>query len=98
MSKNTPGGGPGNAFRRSAVTDVAIGKAATRATGATPSAQELPGFDVDIEGADAEEFEEFMSSDWLDVKADPTFREKLRARLWKMLRDRHRADTDEHES
>jgi hypothetical protein len=58
---------------------------------------ELPGLDVDIDGADAEEFEEFMSSDWLDVKADPTFREKLRVQLWKMLRERRRSAPDEND-
>ncbi len=97
MSKNTSRGGIGNAFRRSAVADATASKAGTRAPSTAEGVPALPGLDVDIDGADAEEFEEFMSADWLDVKADPTFREKLRERLWKMLRDSQRTGTGENE-
>ena len=37
---------------------------------------------------------EFMSEDWLDVKADPTFRERLRRQLWEMIRT-GRSDDEE---
>jgi len=87
MSRDSGRGGGGNLFHRTAAVDRGS-KTAARSPGAVPGSSELPAMDVDIDGADAEEFAEFMDADWLDVKADPTFRERLRARLWQMLRDR----------
>lgn len=87
MSRDSGRGGGGNSFHRMAAVDRGA-KTAAGATGTTPPSRELPALDVDIDGADAEEFAEFMGADWLDVKADPTFRERLRARLWQMLRER----------
>jgi len=60
-----------------------------------PAAPELPGLDPDV---DPEELRDFMSADWLEVKADPGFRERLRNQLWKMLRasqDGEEPDDDE---
>jgi hypothetical protein len=42
------------------------------------------------EGASAledEEFAEFLEADELPVNADPEFKEKLRRKLWKLLKD-----------
>lgn len=57
------------------------GESEHAAPGATPP--ELPGLDLD--DIDPEELREFMAADRVEVKADPAFRERLRARLWKML-------------
>ena len=92
MSRSTNWRGGGHVVKREG--GVRRG-AVTRSTprGATPGETVLPGIDDEV---DPDELREFMSADWLDVKADPTFREKLRDELWTMLRDRQRnADDDE---
>lgn len=38
-----------------------------------------------------EELQEFLEGDRLDVRADPGFKERLRRRLWRMVRARARA-------
>jgi len=88
MSRDTGRGGGANVFHRTAAVDPG-GKRGARSPGQAQGSGELSSLHVDIDGVDAEEFAEFMEGDWLDVKADPTFRERLRARLWQMLRDRH---------
>ena len=35
-----------------------------------------------------EELREFLEGDFLDVRADPEFKERLRERLWRMLLER----------
>ena len=57
----------------------------------TPAVPDLPGFDPD--DIDPEELREFMAADWVEVKADPGFRERLRRRLWEMIRASHEGDT-----
>ena len=84
MSKGIHSRGGGTVLRRGAEAGESSEVAEAKG-GPTPPAQELPGFD---EAVDPDELREFMSGDWLDVKADPTFREKLRDQLWNMIRDR----------
>ena len=36
-----------------------------------------------------EELREFLAADLLDVKADPEFRERLRSKLWALVRSRY---------
>lgn len=36
----------------------------------------------------AEELEEFLAADGLEVRADPVFRERLRRKLWNLVRSR----------
>ena len=38
-----------------------------------------------------EELREFLSSDGIDVQADPRFKERLRLRLWDLLKSRRRS-------
>jgi len=52
-----------------------------------------PGEDPMIEGpseATLEELEEFLEADRLEVRADPRFKERLRERLWEIVRQRRR--------
>jgi hypothetical protein len=42
-----------------------------------------------------DELREFLEGDRLDVRADPEFKERLRARLWEMLRSRRARPDDE---
>jgi hypothetical protein len=35
---------------------------------------------------DEQELQEFMSSDLMDVGADPVFKERLRRKLWRIVR------------
>jgi len=56
---------------------------------------DLPGLDPD--DIDPDELRDFMSADWVDVKADPLFRERLRQKLWKMLRASHEGSEGEGE-
>lgn len=52
-------------------------------------AEELVMDDLDaVEG----EFREFLAADDNPPEADPLFRERLRRRLWTMLRDQRRRD------
>jgi len=37
---------------------------------------------------DPEELREFLSADVLEVKADPVFKEELRTKLWRIVRQR----------
>ena len=38
----------------------------------------------------ADELREFLEADALDVRADPTFKERLRRELWEIVRSRVR--------
>ena len=58
-----------------------------------PLVPELPDFDP--EDVDPDELRDFMSADWVEVKADPGFRERLRSQLWDMLRRSHRDEGDD---
>jgi hypothetical protein len=52
-----------------------------------------PGEDGMTEGsaeATLEELEEFLEADRVEVHADPQFKERLRARLWEIVRQRRR--------
>ena len=99
MSGDNSWRGGSTLFRRSAQT----GEAGSPGRGPTSAVRELPGqggdkmeVKVDVE-ADADELREFLSADWLDVKADPTFREKLRDQLWQMIRDRNGISGEDEE-
>ena len=92
MTRSTDWRAGGTSLRRS--TEGAGSSPASRRTSETPATHlvpELPDFDPD--DIDPEELRDFMSADWVEVEADPGFRERLRSRLWKMLRASH-ADDD----
>ena len=40
----------------------------------------------------ADELREFLEADALDVRADPTFKERLRRQLWEIVRSRVRTE------
>jgi len=40
----------------------------------------------------ADELREFLEADGLDVRADPTFKERLRRQLWEIVRSRARTE------
>ena len=40
----------------------------------------------------ADELREFLEADGLDVRADPTFKERLRRQLWEIVRSRVRTE------
>jgi hypothetical protein len=52
--------------------------------------------ELDVDEMDAEaaqdELREFLEADDVDAEADPLFRERLRRRLWTMLREQRRRD------
>ena len=93
MSRGIHSRGGGTVLRRGTQAGESSEAAGTK-RGPTPPAQELSGLD---EAVDPDELREFMSGDWLDVKADPAFREKLRDQLWNMIRDRSGKGSDEDE-
>ena len=41
-----------------------------------------------------EELVEFLEADFMDVDADPSFKERLRRRLWDLLQSRERRDPE----
>ena len=41
-------------------------------------------------GATLEELEEFLEADHVEVRADPAFKERLREKLWEIVRQRRR--------
>ena len=41
-----------------------------------------------------EELLEFLEADFVDVDADPSFKERLRRRLWDLLQSRQRRDSE----
>ena len=84
MSRSSNSRGAGVSLRRASLGANA-GDAARGASGeSSPSVPELPGFDPD--DIDPDELRDFMAADWVEVKADPGFRERLREKLWKQIR------------
>jgi hypothetical protein len=63
-----------------------------RSAGGRPGTgwETLPGLgdeaDMDFDPA---ELREFLAADLLDVQADPVFKERLRQKLWRMVRTRY---------
>lgn len=43
----------------------------------------------------ADELADFLAADDLDVRADPVFRERLRRKLWHMIRSRFGDDPED---
>lgn len=85
-------------FRRDVQGDER--SATERETGddTVPSGWVLPGDDVEDPDVDPDELREFLAGDLLPGEADPVFKERLRQRLWRMVRARYRdrlADEDE---
>jgi len=84
MSRSSSSRGTGSPMRRvsrdGARPQKSKGAAGTRAPQAGP---ELSDFDPD--DVDPQELRDFISADWVEVKADPGFRERLRSQLWEML-------------
>lgn len=54
--------------------------------------EEIPD-DVDVD-----ELREFLEADELDIEADPLFRERLRRKLWAIVRDRFGSRSREGDS
>ncbi len=94
MSRSSNWRAGGTSLRRSA-TGVEPAGSTGGAAGqpAGPAVPELPDFDP--EDIDPEELRDFMAADWVEVKADPGFRERLRSQLWKMLSRSHEDEDDE---
>lgn len=53
--------------------------------------RELDVDEMDTAAAE-DELREFLEADEADAEADPLFRERLRRRLWTMLREQRRRD------
>ena len=49
----------------------------------------LPGSEAELDDVDPAELREFLSADLLDVQADPVFKERLRRKLWRLVRLRY---------
>ena len=62
-------------------------KKAREKTAPRPKAQDKP--PVGASAIQDEEFAEFCEADKLVVEADPEFKETLRKRLWKLLKELH---------
>jgi hypothetical protein len=45
----------------------------------------------------SEELQEFLEADRLDVKADPAFKERLRQKLWEIVRERAKVEGSDEE-
>jgi hypothetical protein len=54
----------------------------------------LPGAE-DEDDIDPAELREFLAADLLDVEADPVFKERLRQKLWRLVRARYGDGSDE---
>ncbi len=68
------------------------GRSGSAADGAT--GWERHPLDIDENDIDPAELAEFMSDSPLDAQADPVFKERLRQKLWRIVRDRARGRTD----
>lgn len=93
MSRRTSPGRPGPA-------PVDTERESTPARSATPdpSGWSLPGVDEQDLDFDAGELREFLAGDLLESGADPVFKERLREKLWRLVRSRYgtpRVDDDE---
>ena len=94
MSRSTNWRLPGMLLSRS--SGQARTEDGAHGSGGTPSAQAVPELpDFDPGDIDPEELREFMEADWVEVEADPGFRERLRQQLWAMLRPSSGDDEDE---
>jgi hypothetical protein len=83
MSRRAGTGNGDNVARQSTARSDA--KPTSRTGHSEPTAaSEL--VDFDPTEVDPEELRDFMSADLIDIHADPTFKERLRSRLWKIVR------------
>ncbi len=53
--------------------------------------------DHGVEEFTSDELREFLEGDDLEVGADPVFKERLRRRLWRLVRERLGLRSDDHE-
>lgn len=60
-----------------------------------PEAQESRTVEPMGDEFSSEELREFLEADRLDVRADPVFKERLREKLWEMVRRARNEGTDE---
>ena len=50
--------------------------------------------DGSSEAIDPAELKEFLEADWTHIQADPEFKEKLRAELWRMVTAQFKAKNE----
>jgi hypothetical protein len=62
-----------------------------------PAKREEQSMDEGWTEISAEELREFLEADLLEVHADPRFKERLRKRLWDLVRTRHARRGDKAE-
>lgn len=97
MSRGRPSTPTGRAERSARATGAGP-VASRRGAASRPSdagdAWTLPGApdEADIDPA---ELREFLAADLLDVQADPVFKERLRMKLWRLVRVRYGDGRDE---
>ena len=63
--------------------------------GASPASWTRLEMDAAVEAIDPAELQEFLETDWTHIQADPEFKERLRAELWRMVSGLPKAKKEE---
>jgi len=88
-----PSGIPGRAERSAVRTGRSGGPRSEHPPSGAGDHWKLPGAE-DEEEIDPAELREFLAADLLDVEADPVFKERLRQKLWRLVRARYGDGSD----
>lgn len=76
--------------RRGAMPAQSESASTSPGAAAGPGWETLPGLgDEAVADVDPAELREFLAGDILDVQADPIFKERLRQKLWRLVRTRY---------
>jgi hypothetical protein len=65
--------------------------------GSSDAQEQRDVMDHGVEEFTSDELREFLEADGLDVGADPVFKERLRRRLWRLVRERLGLPPEDHE-
>lgn len=84
---------PGRTERNAVRTGRSGGARSEHPSSGTGDHWRLPGAE-DEEAIDPAELREFLAADLLDVEADPVFKERLRRKLWRLVRARYGDGSD----
>jgi len=95
MNRGGPSTPSGRVDRRATAAGGAARSAdAGRSGEATGDAWRIPNPD-EAADFDSSELRDFLAADLLDVQADPVFKERLRQKLWRLVRLRYGDGADE---
>ena len=96
--KNTGGLSNSSANQREPVSERTGGEPAYSEEGAGAGGDPRSWTRIEVDGSseaiDPAELKEFLEADWTHIQADPEFKEKLRAELWRMVTAQFKAKNE----